>query len=47
MESQLRKLVEKLELDDAAGIDIAQPCIKTFGPTRIPGVYSQCAWELN
>eukprot|EP00802_Teleaulax_amphioxeia_P006820 Tamp_06825.p1 GENE.Tamp_06825~~Tamp_06825.p1 ORF type:complete len:621 (+),score=170.55 Tamp_06825:142-2004(+) len=37
LESQLRKLVEKLENEETAGIEIAQPCIKTFGPTRIPG----------
>jgi len=43
LESQLRKLVEKLELDDMAGIEIAQPCVETFGPTRIPGVKSKAS----
>jgi len=32
LESQLRKLVEKLEYDEAAGLEVAQPCVKTFGP---------------
>mmetsp|Transcript_4256 Transcript_4256/g.6249 ORF Transcript_4256/g.6249 Transcript_4256/m.6249 type:complete len:616 (-) Transcript_4256:103-1950(-) len=37
LESQLRKLVEKLEMDELAGLEIAQPCVKTFGPTPTPG----------
>ena len=32
LESQLRKLVEKLESDESAGLEVAQPCVKTFGP---------------
>ena len=38
LESQLRKLVEKLEMNELAGLEIAQPCVKTFGPTPTPGV---------
>ena len=37
LESQLRKLVERLEMDEMVGLEIAQPCVKTFGPISIPG----------
>mmetsp|Transcript_9142 Transcript_9142/g.18241 ORF Transcript_9142/g.18241 Transcript_9142/m.18241 type:complete len:573 (+) Transcript_9142:375-2093(+) len=32
VESQLRKLVEKLELDEHAGLKVAHPCTRHFGP---------------
>jgi len=37
LESLLRKLVERLEMDAMVGLEIAQPCVKTFGLISIPG----------
>ena len=37
IESQLRKLVEQLEKDESAGLEIAHPCVKSFGPNSIVG----------
>mmetsp|Transcript_31884 Transcript_31884/g.76126 ORF Transcript_31884/g.76126 Transcript_31884/m.76126 type:complete len:571 (-) Transcript_31884:34-1746(-) len=44
IESQLRKLVEKLELDQSAGLKVAHPCTKHFGPHQEPDAAGGGRW---
>ena len=47
LESQLRKLVEKLENDEMAGLEVAQPCVKTFGPINMAGEGSSTMFKVH